>query len=71
MSLDRSTVSLGFSGLCFHPSLVSSVIPALLFCHPGLEPGSRAHSRSMQRAAVNTGSRVFALDDKYEDSMAV
>jgi hypothetical protein len=39
-------------------------IPALFFCHPGLEPGSSAHSRPLQRAVVNTGSRVFARDDK-------
>jgi hypothetical protein len=40
------------------------VIPTLFFCHPGLEPGSSAHSRPLQRAVVNTGSRVFARDDK-------
>jgi hypothetical protein len=33
-------------------------------CHPGLEPGSRMHSRSLQKAALNAGSRVCARDDK-------
>jgi hypothetical protein len=35
-----------------------------LLCHPGLEPGSRSHSRSWQKAVLNAGSRVFARDDK-------
>ncbi len=60
----------------FHPALICFVIPAcfviracfvipaLSFCHPGLEPGSIAHSRSLQRAVVHTGSRVCARDDK-------
>jgi hypothetical protein len=33
-------------------------------CHPGLEPGSRMQSRSLQKAVVNAGPRVFARDDK-------
>ena len=40
-------------------------------CHPGLEPGSRAHSSPLQRAAFNTESRVFARDDKHENSTDV
>jgi hypothetical protein len=32
--------------------------------HPGLEPGSRMHCRSLQKAVLNAGSRVFARDDK-------
>ena len=44
------------------------VIPAFVFCHPGLEPGSRAHSRPLQTALAHTGSRVFARDDQDEDS---
>jgi hypothetical protein len=34
------------------------------FCHPGLEPGSRMRSRSLQKAILNAGSRFFARDDK-------
>ncbi len=33
-------------------------------CHPGLDPGSMAHNRHLQRAAPPSGSRVFARDDK-------
>jgi hypothetical protein len=39
-------------------------LTALFFCHPGLEPGSIARCRSLQRAVLNAGSRVFARDDK-------
>ena len=38
--------------------------PGLFSRHPGLEPGSIACCRSLQRAVVCAGSRVFARDDK-------
>jgi len=44
--------------------LFATVKFEFFLCHPGLEPGSRMHSRSLQTAVLNAGSRVFARDDK-------
>jgi hypothetical protein len=30
-----------------------------------------AHSRLLQKASVNTGSRIFVRDDKHQDSTGV
>ena len=40
-------------------------IPAFLSRRPGLEPGSRAQSQGLQRAARCNGSRVVARDDTH------
>jgi hypothetical protein len=48
-----------------HLELVFACHLELVFaCHPGLDQGSIAPYRRLQRAAQQDGSRVFARDDK-------